>query len=190
MIEIWKDINGFEGSYQASNLGRLRSLDRVIKTKKGQRRLKGKVLSQIFNKNNGYMGCSLSKNGKQKVREVHRYIAETFIINPNQYNEVNHKNGNKLDNRMENLEWCNHKYNINHAKALGKFDNLLGSRGELNGRAKLTEKEAKEIYKHTQEKTLKQYEIAKNYNISRSIVSGIANKVIWKCIHKELNDGR
>lgn len=113
--EIWKDIKGYEGLYQASNLGRIRSIDRY-KTTKGrykemQSKIKGTILRQAVN-HDGYYEVVLSKNGKSKTMRVNRIIAETFIKNKVQ---VNHINGNKSDNRADNLEWCTCKQNIEHA---------------------------------------------------------------------------
>ena len=113
--EVWKDIKGYEGLYQASSLGRIRSLDRYKKTKgrykEMQCKIKGTILKQAIN-HDGYYEVVLSKDGKAKTMRVNRIIAETFIDNKTQ---VNHINGDKLDNRVENLEWCTCKENITHA---------------------------------------------------------------------------
>ena len=103
MEEIWKDIKGYEKLYQVSNLGRIKNL-------KHNKTLKGTISK------NGYLVVSLSKNKKPKKHYVHRIVAETFIEN----NVVNHKNFNKLDNRVENLEWCSQKYNAMHSYINGK----------------------------------------------------------------------
>lgn len=116
--EVWKDIKGYEGIYQASNLGRIKSLDRIKHTKgrygEMQTKIKGIILKSCANHDN-YLEVVLSKNGKSKTRRVNRIIAETFIENPNNYKQVNHINGIKTDNRVDNLEWCNCKDNIHHA---------------------------------------------------------------------------
>lgn len=109
--EIWKDIPKYEGYYQASNLGNIRSISRV--TVKNQKIL-GKILKKYANNRNGYETVTLGLDGKTKKVLVHRLVAEAFIPNPNNLPEVNHKDENKLNNRLENLEWCDRKYNTNY----------------------------------------------------------------------------
>jgi hypothetical protein len=98
MEEIWKDIPGWEGFYAASNLGRIKNV------RTGH-------IQKLYNHKNGYVYCHLSKNGSTKVLRVHRVIAETFIPNPNNLTQVNHKSEVKTDNSIDNLEWCDAKYN-------------------------------------------------------------------------------
>ncbi len=106
MKEIWKDIEGYEGLYQVSNLGRVKSLNY-------KRTGKEKIL--IYRKHkNGYIYIGLCKDGIVKSFRVHRLVAKTFISNPNNYEEVNHKDEDKSNNCVENLEWCNPKYNANY----------------------------------------------------------------------------
>ena len=112
-MELWKDIPEYEGLYQASNLGNIRSLDHIRKNGTNQYIQKGKLLK--LNKNtSGYLQVRLSKNGIAKTYRVNRLIALTFISNPEVKQTVNHINGNKLDNRVENLEWATHKEQITH----------------------------------------------------------------------------
>lgn len=110
--EQWKDIPGFEGWYQASNQGRIRSVNRLINYKKqGCIYLtKGKILSPKTTKT-GYLEVVLVKNGVRYNRTVHRLVAITFIDNPNDYPVINHINEIKTDNRVENLEWCTVRQN-------------------------------------------------------------------------------
>lgn len=100
--EIWKDCKGYEGLYQVSNQGRVWSV-------KGQRYFTGSV------NNRGYYATTLTaKNGKRKTEMIHRLVALAFLDNPNNYPQVNHKDENKLNNCVDNLEWCDAKYNINY----------------------------------------------------------------------------
>ena len=112
--EIWKDIVGYEGLYQVSNKGRVRSLKRLINQKNGFKYyLEGKILSMPLSA--GYPTVCLYKNGTQKHIRVHRLVAETFIPNPHDYKVVNHIDCGRTNNCVENLEWCNHKHNIQYA---------------------------------------------------------------------------
>lgn len=112
MKEIWKDIVNLEGLYQVSNLGRVRSLDHFRKNGAGIYLQKGKILSP--QNANGYCFVRLSKNGKTRQYLIHRLVAQAFISNLEQYDEINHKDENKQNNHVSNLEWCTHKYNINY----------------------------------------------------------------------------
>lgn len=103
--EIWKDIKGYEEIYQVSNLGNIKRM----KTNKILKSLKhGK-------KENEYLMVVLSNNGKEKMFYIHRLVAQTFIPNPNNLPQVNHKDGDKTNNFMENLEWCTISENQIHA---------------------------------------------------------------------------
>lgn len=106
VIEIWKDILGYEGLYQVSNLGDVRGLNY-------RRSGELKLLKQNTTKE-GYKRVMLSKNGKKKNYWVHRLVAIAFISNPNNYKEVNHKDENPSNNNVKNLEWCTHVYNMNY----------------------------------------------------------------------------
>ena len=118
--EIWKDIPEYKGLYQASNLGNIRSLDReVIQLSNGGKAYfkhtrEGRILSQGI-QNGGYPVVSISVNAKRKICTVHRLVASAFIDNPNNYRDVNHKDGNKQNNNIENLEWVSHSENIKHS---------------------------------------------------------------------------
>ena len=101
MQEIWKDIKGYEGIYQVSNLGRIKSLERFIKGKKNKY-VKQKIKKQSISKT-GYYVVSLWYKNKGKVLKVHRLIAQAFISNPLNKQHINHKDLNKLNNSLNNL---------------------------------------------------------------------------------------
>lgn len=120
--EIWKDIKEHEGYYMVSNLGRVKTLDRWRNcplNKKIKYLRKGKILKQMKDKS-GYLLVSLYKNKKARRWLVHRLVAETFIPNSENKPQVNHKDGNKQNNNVENLEWCTPQENTIHA-----FNNKL-----------------------------------------------------------------
>ena len=108
--EIWKDIEGYEGLYQVSNMGRIKSLSR-----------KQSLKERILKPGNGTGGYQIVKlcNGNIKTKRVHRLVGKEFIPNPENKPQINHKWGNKLDNRACALEWCTQIENINHAFKTG-----------------------------------------------------------------------
>lgn len=115
MEEIWKDIPEFEGLYQISNLGRVRSLDKYDRLGRFH---KGKILA-IKDNGVGYLTLPLNRDGKQKMALVHRLVASVFVPNPNGYSQVNHIDGNKKNNHADNLEWCTQSQNLKHAVDTG-----------------------------------------------------------------------
>jgi hypothetical protein len=113
--EVWKDIKGYEGLYQVSNLGRVKSLDRIINYSNGlNSKHKGKILTKEKTRDN-YNRVTLSLNNKQKRFQVHRLVAKHFLKNINNKPCVNHIDGNKLNNIVENLEWCTYSENEIHS---------------------------------------------------------------------------
>ena len=135
MEEIWKDIKGFEGLYQVSNTGKVFSMCRFIIDKNdNEKQIDHKMLSQYTNKN-GYKIVKLYKNCKGKSFKVHRLVLESFIENKLNKPCINHMDGNKLNNQLDNLDWVTHKENTQHAfksglqksSSIGKFgkDNRL-----------------------------------------------------------------
>ena len=123
MEEVWKDIKGYEGLYQVSNLGRIKSLKRFKKNHSKLQKVNEKILKLYINKRNGYVYRNLNKNSLEKNHRVHRLVAETFIPNPNNLPQINHKDGNKQNNCVDNLEWCTCKENMQHAYKLGLANN-------------------------------------------------------------------
>ena len=105
-MEEFKDIKGYEGLYQVSSLGRVKSL--------GNNKTKKEKILKLIEHSQGYLIVNLYKEGKRKTIKIHRLVAEAFIDNPNNYPIINHKDENPSNNNVENLEWCNHKYNVNY----------------------------------------------------------------------------
>lgn len=114
--EIWKDIENFEGLYQISNLGRVRSVDRVVhildpKSNREYNRHFPECIKSTNLDTKGYVMVTLKKDGKTSRYRIHRLVAKAFIPNPNNLPQVNHKDENKENNCMSNLEWCTNDYN-------------------------------------------------------------------------------
>ena len=126
--EVWLDIPSYEGLYQCSNLGRVKSLDRkVLSTKKVtfEKFLRGGIRKQQDRV--GYKVVTLFKNGNRKTHYVHRLVAKVFIPNPNNYPMVNHKDEDRTNNKVENLEWCTHQYNLNYGTSLKRKNKKLST---------------------------------------------------------------
>lgn len=114
MNEIWKDIRGYEGLYQVSNLGKVKGLARVTCR---NHKIKERILKETHYK---YAQVSLWKEGKERKVYIHRLVALAFIENPNNFPEVNHKDENTFNNCVDNLEWCTSKYNANYGNRTEK----------------------------------------------------------------------
>lgn len=146
MIEIWKPIKNYVGLYEVSNLGNVRSIDRIVQSVKNENgiRLKGKPL-KISDRGNGYLFVRLCKDSKYQNLLVHRLVAEVFIPNPNNLNIINHKDENTYNNCVDNLEWCTQQYNRNYSKTktLKKVQQYDKSNSLLNTYSSI--KEASEI---------------------------------------------
>lgn len=172
-MEIWKPIAGYEGIYEVSNLGRIKSLSRPT-TNKIQPFVSERILKTRIGKT-GYEIVGLSKDGGQKTCKVHRLVASAFCDNPLNKPHINHKNGIKTDNNSYNLEWVTASENAMHAISLGLFQ---PSTGESSKAAKITAKQANYI----REQILKDIplnEISASTNIPLNIVSSIRLGKTW-----------
>lgn len=129
MEEVWKPVRGFEGLYEVSNLGQIKSLSRTVHRKNNRNQyIKGRIIRPAKTLD-GYLRICLLKSGKRKSFLVHRLVAEAFIPNPKKLLEVNHKDEDKQNNNVNNLEWCSRKYNNNY-----KNHNVKVSRANKNGK--------------------------------------------------------
>jgi hypothetical protein len=179
MEEIWKDVIGYEGLYQVSNMGRVKSLPRFDRI---GRLHKGCILSQCVQRG-GYLYVQLSVDGKQKPSKIHRLVAEAFIPNIEAKATVNHKNCNKHDNTVDNLEWCTNLENIAHAKLNGLLKGQSNP-NEKNGRAKLTKCQVMEI-RRTFIKGSSEFGtvgLGKKYGVSATQIGRIVSGDSWGII--------
>ena len=174
-MEIWKDIKGYEGLYQISNLGNVKALEKIrnwnARGKQLKSVLKEKILIPVDR--NGYSYIILWKDNKIKNCRVHRLVAQAFIENPQSKLEVNHINGIKDDNSIKNLEWVTSEENREHSYRIG-----IAGIGEKNASAKLKNYEAEEILKSNEKSII----LAKKYNISLTTIYKIKNREMWKHI--------
>ena len=116
--EIWRPVKNYEGLYEVSNCGNVRRLDCIIIDTKGRTYLhKGRIMKPTKNKY-GYYYLPLSKKGNRKLCKVHRLVADAFIPNPENFPIINHRDENPSNNYVENLEWCDAKYNTNYGTAI------------------------------------------------------------------------
>lgn len=171
-MEVWKDIKGFEEYYEVSNIGN------VIR-KKGTSHLKIKKLKMILDKD-GYHRVNLKVKQKAFNKMVHRLVCEAFIPNPENKPQVNHINGIKGDNRLENLEWCTLSENRQHAYDIG-LQNSYSRRGIKNNFAKLTDNDIIFIRKkYKEDQNITQKELGKLFNVSKTCISHIILGKNWK----------
>jgi hypothetical protein len=184
-LEVWKDIKDYEGIYQVSNFGNVKSLDReVAPNNRVPYWRKGKICKQSKS-NLGYMTVGFTVNTIKVNKYVHRLVAEAFIANMNDYPQVNHIDCDKTNNRMYNLEWCTNSQNHIHAtkNGLNKLHlHRVAYSGEKNGRSLLTKEQVLEIkqkyipYKYSAKK------LSKEYNVSESCITHILNNTSWQKI--------
>jgi hypothetical protein len=171
--EVWKPVVGYEGLYEVSSLGNVSSVCRVIEVNHSQRQktIPYKILSPYTN--HGYKMIDLHIKNKKKYK-VHRLVAAAFIPNPENKPFVNHINSIRTDNRVENLEWCTQKENMQHGVMYG---NILSGEGGTN--AKLKNEQVLEIFKRAQAGESHK-NISKDYGIDRRTVCNISKKNTWK----------
>lgn len=162
-MEEWRSINGFD-HYIVSNMGNVKNV------------ITGNIIGKKTSNKYQYKRIKLSQDGKKLFIDVHRLVAETFIPNPEKLEVVNHINGDKSDNRVENLEWCTRSYNQLHAYKTG----LQKVRtGEQVGSSKLTKENVQYIKSHYKkyDKEFNAYALARKF--------GVTNSTIFKCLKGE-----
>lgn len=175
MKEVWKDITGFYGYYQVSNLGNLKSLSRKVKHSSGSLKILKEKISIGALDGKGYLIATLSKTNTSTRELMHRLVAKEFLSNDSNLPQVNHKDGIKTNNNVTNLEWCTASYNVQHS-----FDNKLqiATCGENNHNSKFTQKEV-DFIRH----------ISKKHNLTQEFLAEVTG-VSSTTIHHILRGGR
>lgn len=175
MEEIWKKIDGAKENYEVSNLGNIRSTDYYrVRSKTTKAFHKGHMIKPNIS-NTGYLRvCLMAQINKKKNFSIHRLVAMTFLENPHNLPLVNHKDGNKLNNYVGNLEFVTASENVKHS-----YINKLSLSGENHPYAKLTNNQVLEIRNKLQQGH-RGCDLAIEYNVTRTCVSGIKNKNLYK----------
>lgn len=168
-MEIWKDVIGYEGIYQVSNMGRVKRIKQARGTHVG------KVLKEVLGKD-GYVYVKIFKEGLGKRYSPSRGVAQAFIPNPENKPQINHKNGIKTFNWVENLEWVTRSENCLHAYRVLK---ITANQGEKNGQAKLKAKDIPIIRQLLKEGNLLHREIGKIFGVRRATIDDIKNGYAW-----------
>lgn len=174
MIEEWRDIEGYEGMYQISNLGRVKSVARY-------KRKTDMIITGSPN-TSGYLCVQLRKDNKRKSKLIHRLVLSAF--EPCDYQDsldVNHKDLNPLNNQLSNLEWCDDRYNSSHYWNTADMDNRKPTpRGESHHLSKVNEDVVREIRRLRETTKLSNSKIGEIFGVKEGTVRQIINRVTWK----------
>ncbi|MGD0340522.1 MAG: NUMOD4 domain-containing protein [Bacteroidales bacterium] len=177
MEKIWKPIIGYEGLYEVSNYGEVKSLRRICDSRYW-RPVKERILKSAKSKG-GYCGVILSDNKKKKRYLVARLVLIAFIPNPENKPQANHKDGDKSNNTLPNLEWSTRSENQKHAYRIGLKKGLVGDKCGLT---KLTEAQVSDIRKIYKTGLFSQRIISLEYGVDQSLISYIVNRKTWRHI--------
>lgn len=175
--EIWKDVVGFEGLYTVSNMGRVKSSEKIVRYRWGERVNKARILKPN-NLDQRYDQVTLCRNKYQKKITVHRLVVITFLDMDATKNSINHKDGNKRNNCASNLEWCTQKENIDHAYKLGL---MHGRKGEKHPNSLLTNDNVAQM-KAMLKDGARTRDLVKIFNVSEDVIYQIKVGNSWKHI--------
>jgi len=162
-MEIWRNVKGSFGCYKISNLGNVYSCRGGVNNTKRQRR--------PWITTGGYLCTDIIIHERRHTSKVHRLVAEAFLPNPEKYRVVNHKDGNKQNNRVDNLEWCDHSHNNQHAWDTGL---RLKTLGENHPQSKLTQEQADEI-RSLKKSGVKRKQLCELYSVSISVIDKVVS---------------
>jgi len=172
-MEIWKDILGYEGLYQVSNLGNIKSIERLRIDTKGRKRIFPQKIIKPLLSDRGYCQVNLYKNSKLQTRRINRLVALSFIPNLQNKEQVNHINGIKTDNSVPNLEWTTSKENVIHSFKTGLKRGRTGTKCNFS---KLSESDVLKI----RNSDLNYSQLSELFSTTISNISNIKNNITWK----------
>lgn len=176
-MDDWTPAHGWEDRYEVTSHGKVRSKSRVVQSSYGKtRRIQGRELRPQLIR--GYPAICLCVDGKRKNLLVHRIVAETFILNPERKPCVNHLDGDRQNNKVDNLEWCTHAENMRHAHETGLIPPSTIGPGEACPASKLNDISVAEIKKHLRN-GVRQNKLAAQYGVAKGTIHYIAKGVTW-----------
>ena len=170
--EIWKAIEGYEGLYQVSNLGRVRSLDRTVTQHHPETGkdvtyvVHGQIMAPYFNVH-GYQCVRLRSENGRRTFLVHRLVAKAFVPNPNGYDIVNHKDESRDNNHADNLEWCTQEYNVNYGTSIQRLSESHINRSDLSKTVEMLSLDGELLKEFPSAREAARFVGASNSNISR-----------------------
>lgn len=174
--EVWLPVVGYEGFYEISNKGRLKTVKKTVRTKSnGRHPRKERILNPTINQK-GYYHTSLHREASVKWFTIHRLVAQAFIPNPENKPQVNHIDSTPLNNNVENLEWCTHGENMKHGFLYGRKT----QKGEKNNQAKITREIAEKVRELYAEGNLTQWQVGEVFGLARCHIKDITTYKIWK----------
>ena len=173
--EIWKDIHHYEGIYQVSSCGRIRSVGRYVRNATSQYWRNGQIIKPWVGGTSPYYNVSLASDGKICKKLIHRLVAEHFLDDWNAAKEVNHKDGNKHNNRSDNLEMCTRQENVMHSMV----HKLRHDYGENSVNAKLTNEQADHI-RRLHRSGVMQNELAEQFKVCKQTICDIVHYKKYK----------
>lgn len=176
---VWRSVPGYVGLYEVSSCGLVRSLDRRDTSSNGQRRYYAGRLLNWWLSVGGYPEVSLCHRGRKSFRRVHRLVAMAFIPNPEGKPEVNHIDGDKTNNRVENLEWATRSENHQHACDTGLHPGPARRFGVSNRNAKLTDVGVLEIRRRYAAGGVLQVDLAEEFGVGQAVISAVVRRAIW-----------
>lgn len=177
LIEEWRPVVGFEKYYEVSNLGRIKSLCRIIYNR-GHKIIRKERFLKLHKSDKGYFRIKINVGDYVKTVLVHRLVAEAFVPNPENKPHVNHMNSTPTDNRVENLEWCTHAENMKHSYVNGRREHL-DFRGEKSPVAKLNWRNVRKIRKMYGKNGYTSRSLGKKFGVDQAMILNIVHNRNW-----------